>query len=74
MNFVHSGSATVTAGKTGLQTRASQFGGVSLRQFNHRQLSRPASLAEASSRVSYNMRNFSGNYLVIVIILAVCAL
>lgn len=43
-------------------------------QFNHRQLSRPATLAEASSRVSYNMRNFSGNYLVIVIILAVYAL
>ncbi len=43
-------------------------------QFDHRQLSRPRDMNEATQRVTYNARNFSGNYLLIVVILAVWAL
>ncbi|ORY31666.1 ER to Golgi transport-related protein [Naematelia encephala] len=42
--------------------------------FDHRQLSRPKDLNEATSRLTYNSRNFSGNYLLIVLLLAIYAL
>ncbi|CAK9780154.1 ER to Golgi transport-related protein [Cutaneotrichosporon oleaginosum] len=42
--------------------------------FDHRQLSRPRDMNEATQRVTYNARNFSGNYLLIVVLLAVWAL
>ncbi|KAL5631712.1 hypothetical protein ACGC1H_007274 [Rhizoctonia solani] len=42
--------------------------------FDVQRVSRPADLNQATSRISYNTRYFSGNYGVIVIILAVYAL
>ncbi|CAE6446620.1 unnamed protein product [Rhizoctonia solani] len=42
--------------------------------FDVQRISRPADLNQATSRISYNTRYFSGNYGVIVIILAVYAL
>ncbi|KAL7424465.1 Prenylated Rab acceptor 1 [Cryptotrichosporon argae] len=42
--------------------------------FDHRQLSRPRDLNEATSRITYNTRHFSGNYLLLVLVLAVYAL
>jgi len=41
--------------------------------FDHHRLSRPADLNQATQRISYNTRYFSGNYGVIVAILAVYA-
>lgn len=48
--------------------------GTRSRQFDHRQLSRPRDMNEATTRITYNTRAFSGNYLVIILILAVWAL
>ncbi|WVQ84734.1 hypothetical protein IAT38_006891 [Cryptococcus sp. DSM 104549] len=42
--------------------------------FDHRQLSRPKDLNEATSRVTYNTRAFSGNYLIVIAVLALYAL
>ncbi|WWD19813.1 hypothetical protein CI109_104277 [Kwoniella shandongensis] len=42
--------------------------------FDHRQLSRPKDLNEATSRITYNTRNFAGNYMLVIGILAVYAL
>ncbi|KAK8853386.1 hypothetical protein IAR55_004090 [Kwoniella newhampshirensis] len=42
--------------------------------FDHRQLSRPKDLNEATSRITYNTRNFSGNYLLVIGVLAIYAL
>ncbi|OXG43133.1 hypothetical protein C359_01524 [Cryptococcus neoformans Bt120] len=42
--------------------------------FDHRQLSRPKNMNEATSRVTYNTRHYSGNYLIVIAILAVYAL
>ncbi|GFZ50993.1 hypothetical protein JCM24511_08751 [Saitozyma sp. JCM 24511] len=42
--------------------------------FDHRQLSRPKDLNEATSRITYNTRHFSGNYLLVIAILAVYAM
>ncbi|KZT71013.1 prenylated rab acceptor PRA1 [Daedalea quercina L-15889] len=42
--------------------------------FDHHRLSKPADLNTATSRISYNTRYFSGNYGVIVAVLAVYAL
>ncbi|KAL1410873.1 Prenylated Rab acceptor 1 [Vanrija albida] len=42
--------------------------------FDHRQLSRPRDLNDATQRVTYNTRHFSGNYLLVVIVLAVYAI
>ncbi|GMK56779.1 hypothetical protein CspeluHIS016_0306190 [Cutaneotrichosporon spelunceum] len=42
--------------------------------FDHRQLSRPRDMNDATHRATYNTRHFSGNYLLIVLILAVYAL
>jgi len=41
--------------------------------FDHRQISRPKDFNEATSRITYNSRHFSGNYLLVVAILAVYA-
>jgi len=42
--------------------------------FDHHRLSKPADLNQATSRISYNTRYFSGNYGLIVAVLAVYAL
>ncbi|WVO19533.1 uncharacterized protein IAS62_000820 [Cryptococcus decagattii] len=42
--------------------------------FDHRQLSRPKNMNEATSRVTYNTRHYSGNYLIVIAVLAVYAL
>ncbi|GHJ84526.1 hypothetical protein NliqN6_0928 [Naganishia liquefaciens] len=42
--------------------------------FDHQRLSRPADMNECTSRISYNTRYFSGNYGVVIAILAVYAL
>ncbi|KAF9520978.1 hypothetical protein BS47DRAFT_1286171 [Hydnum rufescens UP504] len=42
--------------------------------FNHRQLSRPADLNQATERISYNTRYFAGNYGILIAMLAVYAL
>ncbi|WWC91898.1 uncharacterized protein L201_006847 [Kwoniella dendrophila CBS 6074] len=42
--------------------------------FDHRQLSRPANLNEATARITHNTRNFSGNYLLVILILAAYAM
>ncbi|GBE81027.1 PRA1-like protein [Sparassis crispa] len=42
--------------------------------FDHNRLSRPADMNQAVSRISYNTRYFSGNYGVVVAMLAVYAL
>ncbi|WVF67283.1 hypothetical protein IAT40_002032 [Kwoniella sp. CBS 6097] len=42
--------------------------------FDHRQLSRPADMNEATTRITYNTRHFSGNYLLVIGVLAVYAL
>ncbi|WWC72195.1 uncharacterized protein I206_106155 [Kwoniella pini CBS 10737] len=42
--------------------------------FDHRQLSRPANMNEATSRITHNTRHFSGNYLLVIIVLAVYAM
>jgi len=42
--------------------------------FDYQRVSRPADVNQATSRISYNTRYFSGNYLLIVAILAVYAL
>ncbi|WVQ75727.1 hypothetical protein IAR50_005357 [Cryptococcus sp. DSM 104548] len=42
--------------------------------FDHRQLSRPQDFNEATSRLTYNTRHFSGNYLIVIAILIVYAL
>ena len=42
--------------------------------FDVHRISRPAGLNEAVSRISYNTRYFSGNYLIIFLVLAVYAL
>jgi len=42
--------------------------------FDFNRLSRPADFATAVSRISYNTRYFSGNYLLIILILAVYAI
>ncbi|OBZ67103.1 PRA1-like protein [Grifola frondosa] len=42
--------------------------------FDHHRISRPADLNQATSRISYNTRYFSGNYGLIVALLAVYAL
>ncbi|KAF8520425.1 prenylated rab acceptor PRA1 [Hysterangium stoloniferum] len=39
--------------------------------FDHNRISRPADLNQATSRISYNTRYFSGNYCLIIAILAV---
>jgi len=41
--------------------------------FNHRQISRPADMNQATERISYNTRHFAGNYIIVVIILAIYA-
>ncbi|CAL1707353.1 unnamed protein product [Somion occarium] len=41
--------------------------------FDHHRLSRPADMSQATQRISYNTRYFSGNYGIIVAILAVYA-
>ncbi|KAK7687168.1 hypothetical protein QCA50_009672 [Cerrena zonata] len=41
--------------------------------FDHHRISRPADLTQATSRISYNTRYFSGNYGIIVAMLAVYA-
>ncbi|WVW86355.1 hypothetical protein I302_108399 [Kwoniella bestiolae CBS 10118] len=42
--------------------------------FDHRQLSRPGNMNEATSRITYNTRHFSGNYLLVILILAAYAM
>jgi len=42
--------------------------------FDHHRISRPADVNQATSRISYNTRYFSGNYGLIVAVLAVYAL
>ncbi|WVR09595.1 hypothetical protein IAU60_006667 [Kwoniella sp. DSM 27419] len=42
--------------------------------FDHRQLSRPADMNEATTRITYNTRHFSGNYLVVIAVLSIYAL
>jgi len=42
--------------------------------FNHRQLSRPVDLNQATERISYNTRYFAGNYGILIAMLAVYAL
>jgi len=42
--------------------------------FDHQRISRPADLNQATSRISYNTKYFSGNYGLIIAILAVYAL
>ncbi|WVQ94882.1 hypothetical protein IAU59_001966 [Kwoniella sp. CBS 9459] len=42
--------------------------------FDHRQLSRPADMNEATTRITYNTRQFSGNYLLVIGVLALYAL
>lgn len=42
--------------------------------FDHQRISRPADLNEATQRITYNTRHFSGNYLIIIMILAVYGL
>ncbi|WVN87456.1 uncharacterized protein L203_102637 [Cryptococcus depauperatus CBS 7841] len=42
--------------------------------FDHRHLSRPRDFNEVTSRVTYNTRHFSGNYLIVIGILAIYAL
>ncbi|KAK1922211.1 putative ER to Golgi transport-related protein [Papiliotrema laurentii] len=42
--------------------------------FDHRQLSRPQNVNEATSRITYNTRHFSGNYLLVIGVLAIYAL
>ncbi|KAF8518788.1 prenylated rab acceptor PRA1 [Gautieria morchelliformis] len=42
--------------------------------FDHHRISRPADMNQATSRISYNTRYFSGNYGLVVAILAVYAL
>jgi len=42
--------------------------------FDHHRLSRPSDMNETTSRISYNTRYFSGNYGVVIAILAVYAL
>ncbi|KAG7553575.1 hypothetical protein FFLO_03007 [Filobasidium floriforme] len=42
--------------------------------FDHQRLSRPADMNEATSRLSYNTRYFSGNYGIVIALLAVYAL
>ncbi|KAK4689227.1 PRA1 family protein 1, partial [Tremellales sp. Uapishka_1] len=42
--------------------------------FDHRQLSRPKDMDEATSRITYNTRHFSGNYLLVIAVLSVYAL
>ncbi|KAJ7287833.1 prenylated rab acceptor PRA1 [Mycena rebaudengoi] len=42
--------------------------------FDFQRISRPADLNTAVSRISYNTRYFSGNYLIIIIMLAIYAL
>jgi len=41
--------------------------------FDYQRLSKPADLNQATSRISYNTRYFSGNYLLIVALLAIYA-
>ena len=42
--------------------------------FDHQRISRPADLNEATQRIIYNTRHFSGNYLIIIMLLAVYGL
>ncbi|WOO81005.1 PRA1-like protein [Vanrija pseudolonga] len=42
--------------------------------FDHRQLSRPRDLNDATQRITYNTRHFSGNYLLVILVLALYAL
>ncbi|WRT70043.1 uncharacterized protein IL334_007037 [Kwoniella shivajii] len=42
--------------------------------FDHRQISRPGNMNEATSRITYNTRHFSGNYLLIILVLAAYAM
>ncbi|TIB84727.1 beta and beta-prime subunits of DNA dependent RNA-polymerase [Wallemia mellicola] len=42
--------------------------------FDHHRLSRPSDMNEATSRITYNTRHFSGNYGVVVAVLSVYAL
>ncbi|ORX39410.1 ER to Golgi transport-related protein [Kockovaella imperatae] len=42
--------------------------------FDHHQLSRPKDLNDATARITYNTRHFSGNYLIVILILFVYAL
>ncbi|KAF9482157.1 prenylated rab acceptor PRA1 [Pholiota conissans] len=41
--------------------------------FDYQRLSKPADLNQATTRISYNTRYFSGNYLLIVVLLAIYA-
>ncbi|EIW69007.1 hypothetical protein M231_06853 [Tremella mesenterica] len=42
--------------------------------FDHRQISRPKDLNDATTRITYNTRAFSGNYLLVILLLAVYAI
>ncbi|KAL7410541.1 prenylated rab acceptor PRA1 [Mrakia frigida] len=42
--------------------------------FDHQRISRPADMNEVTSRISYNTRYFSGNYGIVIAVLAVYAL
>ncbi|UZJ56439.1 hypothetical protein CBS101457_005759 [Exobasidium rhododendri] len=42
--------------------------------FDHQRISRPADLNEATQRITYNTRHFSGNYVIIIFLLTVYGL
>ncbi|EJU04369.1 prenylated rab acceptor PRA1 [Dacryopinax primogenitus] len=70
MEYVLRGASAL---KTLRETRLSALKGPG-EFFDYHRISRPADMNEATSRISYNTRYFSGNYLLIILGLAIYAI